>query len=275
MKCISKVRVVIPKRSSIQSWKTGGFKTENRNKSVVFALLMMALLITSTGFAAAKEATTVVKSADNPASRVVIFSAFSPEKIDIHSGENVTWINFKKPKAPVVLVSADELWEKTTLNYGKAFSFTFEKPGTYTFTLKDNPNMKGTVTVLAGESQKASSEKSVGIVTTEKVQVQPKLQSSMKDLEIKNKENVYHEEKIAIYSTTLTPNLLEIEKGDTVSWVNYKKPKGPSVLVSENGLWEKQTLNYGKAFSYTFEDSGTYTFSLEGVPEAKTTVVVK
>lgn len=275
MKCISKVRVVIPKRSSIQSWKTGGFKTENRNKSVVFALLMMALLITSTGFAAAKEATTVVKSADNPASRVVIFSAFSPEKIDIHSGENVTWINFKKPKAPVVLVSADELWEKTTLNYGKAFSFTFEKPGTYTFTLKDNPNMKGTVTVLAGESQKASSEKSVGIVTTEKVQVQPKLQSSMKDLEIKNKENVYHEEKIAIYSTTLTPNLLEIEKGDTVSWVNYKKPKGPSVLVSENGLWEKQTLNYGKAFSYTFEDSGTYIFSLEGVPEAKTTVVVK
>lgn len=275
MKCISKFRMVIPKRSSIQSWKTGGFKTENRNKSIIFALLMVALLIMSTGFAAAKEATIVVKSADTPANRIVIFSAFSPEKIDIHSGENVTWINFKKPKAPVVLLSADELWEETTLNYGKAFSFTFEKPGTYTFTLKDKPNMKGTVTVLAGESQKASSEKSVETVTAEKVQAQSKPQSSMKDLEIKNKENIYHEEKIAIYSTTLTPNLLEIEKGDTVSWVNYKKPKGPSVLVSENGLWEKQTLNYGKVFSYTFEDSGTYTFSLEGVPEAKTTVVVK
>lgn len=275
MKCISKFRMVIPKRSSIQSWKTGGFKTENRNKSIIFALLMVALLIMSTGFAAAKEATIVVKSADAPANRIVIFSAFSPEKIDIHSGENVTWINFKKPKAPVVLLSADELWEETTLNYGKAFSFTFEKPGTYTFTLKDKPNMKGTVTVLAGESQKASSEKSVETVTAEKVQAQSKPQSSMKDLEIKNKENIYHEEKIAIYSTTLTPNLLEIEKGDTVSWVNYKKPKGPSVLVSENGLWEKQTLNYGKVFSYTFEDSGTYTFSLEGVPEAKTTVVVK
>jgi|GEM_PF-957179 len=275
MKCISKFRVVIPKRSSIQSWKTGGFKTENRNKSIIFALLIVALLITSTGFAAAKEATIVVKSADTPDNRVVIFSAFSPEKIDIHSGESVTWINFKKPKAPVVLVSADELWEETTLNYGKAFSFTFENPGTYSFTLKDNPDIKGTVTVLAGESQKESSEESVGTVTTEKAQVQSKPESSMKDLEITNKENVNHKEKIAIYSTTLTPNLLEIEKGDTVSWVNYKKPKGSSVLVSEDSLWEKQTLNYGKAFSYTFEDSGTYTFSLEGVPEAKTTVVVK
>uniref|UniRef100_Q46BR6 EfeO-type cupredoxin-like domain-containing protein n=1 Tax=Methanosarcina barkeri (strain Fusaro / DSM 804) TaxID=269797 RepID=Q46BR6_METBF len=276
MKRISKFRVVIPKKSSIQSWKTGGFKTENRNKSIIFALLIVALLITSTGFAAAKEATIVVKSADTSANRVAIFSAFSPEKIEIHSGENVTWINFKKPKASVVLVSADELWEETTLNYGKAFSFTFENPGTYSFTLKDNPDIKGTVTVLAGESQKTSSEKSVGTtVTAEKAQVQSKPESSMKNLEITNKENVNHEEKIAIYSTTLTPNLLEIEKGDTVSWVNYKKPKGSSVLVSEDSLWEKQTLNYGKAFSYTFEDSGTYTFSLEGVPEAKATVVVK
>lgn len=275
MKCISKFRMVIPKRSSIQSWKTGGFKTEDRNKSIIFALLIVALLITSTGFAAAKEATIVVKSADTPDNRVVIFSAFSPEKIDIHSGESVTWINFKKPKAPVVLVSADELWEETTLNYGKAFSFTFENPGTYSFTLKDNPDIKGTVTVLAGESQKESSEKSVVAVTAEKAQIQSKPESSMKDLEVKNKENVKNKEKIAIYSTTLTPNLLEIEKGSTVSWVNYKRPKGSSVLVSENGLWEKQTINYGRAFSYTFKDSGTYTFSLEGVPEAKATVVVK
>ncbi|AKB55956.1 MULTISPECIES: cupredoxin domain-containing protein [Methanosarcina] len=274
--------MVIPKRSSIQSWKTGGFKTEDRNKSIIFALLIVALLITSTGFAAAKEATIVVKSADTPDNRVVIFSAFSPEKIDIHSGESVTWINFKKPKAPVVLVSADELWEETTLNYGKAFSFTFENPGTYSFTLKDNPDIKGTVTVLAGESQNASSENSVGTtVTAEKAQVQSNPNSSMKNLEVKNKENVENKEnvknkeKIAIYSTTLTPNLIEIEKGSTVSWVNYKRPKGSSVLVSEDGLWEKQTINYGKAFSYTFEDSGTYTFSLEGVTEAKATVVVK
>ncbi|HWQ49568.1 MAG TPA: cupredoxin domain-containing protein [Methanosarcina sp.] len=250
---------------------------KNPNKPIVFALLMAALLIMSTGFAAAKEATIVVKSSDTPANRVVIFSAFSPEKIEIHSGESVTWTNFKKPKAPVVLVSAEELWKETTLSYGKAFSFTFEKPGTYAFTLKDNPDIKGTVTVLAAESQKVSSETSEETITVEKTQVHSESKSSMKDLEKndKNEEDVHDEEKIVIYSTTFTPDLIEIEKGSTVSWVNYKRPKAPSVLVSENGLWEKQTLNYGKAFSYTFEDSGTYTFSLEGVPEAKTTVVVK
>lgn len=277
MKRISKFRMVIPKRSLIQSWKTGGFKTKDRNKPIIFALLMMALLIMSTGFAAAKEATIIVKSSDTPANRVVIFSEFSPEKIDIHSGENVTWINFKKPKAPVVLVSADELWKETTLSYGKAFSFTFEKPGTYAFTLKDNPDIKGTVTVLAAESQKVSSETYGKTIIVEKTQIHSEPESSMKDLEKndKSEENIHHEEKMAIYSTTFNPNLIEIEKGSTVSWVNYKKPKGPSVLVSENGLWEKQTLNYGKAFSYTFTDSGTYTFNLEGAPEAKATVVVK
>lgn len=277
MKHKSKFRMVIPKRSLIQSWKTGGFKTKICNKPIIFALLMVTLLVTSTGFAAAKEATIVVKSADTPANRVVIFSAFSPEKIDVHSGESVTWINFKKPKAPVVLVSADELWEETTLNYGKAFSFTFEKPGTYAFTLKDNPNIKGIVTVFAAESQEVNSKASGGTIAAEKTQVQSKTESSMNDMgkNDKNEENVHHEEKIVIYSTTFTPDLIEIEKGDTVSWVNYKKPKGPSVLQSENSLWEKQTLNYGKAFSYTFEDSGTYTFSLEGVPNAKATVIVK
>lgn len=277
MKHKSKFRMVIPKRSLIQSWKTGGFKTKICNKPIIFALLMVALLIMSTGFAAAKEGTLAVKSADTPANRVVIFSAFSPEKIEIHSGESVTWTNLKKPKAPVVLASADELWEETTLYYGKAFSFIFEKPGTYAFTLKDNPEIKGIVTVLAAESQEVSSKASGGTIAAEKPQVQSKTESSMKDMakNDKNEENAHHEEKIAIYSTTFTPGFIEIEKGSTISWVNYKKPKGPSVLLSKNGLWEKQTLNYGKAFSYTFEDSGTYTFSLEGVPEAKVTVVVK
>lgn len=277
MKQKSKCRLGILKRSLIQSWKTGGFKTIARNKPIIFALLIVSLLVMSTGFAAAKETTIVVKSADTPANRVVIFNAFSPEEIEIHSGESVTWTSFKKPKGPLVLVSADELWEETTLYYGKAFSFTFEKPGTYSFTLKDNPEIKGTVIVLAAESQKVSSKISRETTAAEKLQVQSKPESSVKVLEKtdKNKENAYREEKIAIYSTTFTPNLIEIEKGGTISWVNYKKPKGPSVIQSEDGLWEKQTLNYGKAFSYTFKDSGTYTFRLEGVPEAKATVVVK
>lgn len=238
---------------------------------------MVTILFMSTGLAAAKEATVVVKNADTPANRVVIYGTFVPETISIHAGENVTWVNFKKPKAPVVLVSADGLWEETNLYYGKAFSCTFEEPGTYTFTLKDNPDIKGTVTVLAAESQRASSETLGGTTAAEKLQIQSKTESSI--IAIKkndeNEENSHHEEKIIIYSTTFVPELIEIKKGDTISWVNFKRPKGPSVLVSEDGLWENKAINYGKIFSYTFEKTGTYTFSLESMPETKVTVIVK
>ena len=257
--------------------KTGGFKTKNCNKSIIFALLMVTILFMSTGLAAAKEATVVVKNADTPANRVVIYGTFVPETINIHTGENVTWVNFKKPKAPTVLVSAEGLWEETTLYYGKAFSYTFEEQGTYVFTLKDNPEIKGSVTVHAPELQKEDSETPSEAAIVEKPQVQPEAPSSTKDLEKndENEENSHHEEKIVIYSTTFVPELIEIKKGDTISWVNFKRPKGPSVLVSEDGLWENKSINYGKIFSYTFEKTGTYTFSLESMPETKATVIVK
>lgn len=238
---------------------------------------MVTTLFLLTGLAAAKGETLVVKSADAPVNRVAIYGAFSPEKIEIYSGENVTWINFKKPKAPVVLMSADGLWEETTLYYGKAFSYSFEKPGTYIFTLKDNPEIKGTVIVHAAESQKASSEKIIKTPAEEKTQVKPETDSSMKSVEKKDEtdEKNLDEEKVVIYSTTFVPELVEIKRGDTVSWFNFKRPKGPSVLVSEDGLWEDKSIDYGKMFSYNFEKTGTYKFSLKSTPEVKITVVVK
>lgn len=227
----------------------------------------------STNMAAAKETKLVVKSADTSANRVVIYGTFVPEKIDINVGEEVTWFNFKKPKAPIVLVSEDGLWKDTTLSYGKAFSYTFEDPGTYAFTLKDKPGIKGTVTVYTSKPQEKDSETLRETRTVENTSATTEASPALNSEKIAEK-NVKNDEKMLIYSTTFSPKTIKIEKGDTITWVNLKKPKGPSLLVSEDGLWEDTTLYYRKAFSYTFEEAGTYTFSLKDMKEAKATVIV-
>lgn len=236
---------------------------------------MVTILFMSTNIAGAKESKLVVKGTDTSYNKVVIYGTFAPEKIEINAGEEVTWFNFKKPKTPMVLVSEDELWEDTTLYYGKSFSYTFEKPGTYVFTLKDNPEIKGTVTVrTASKMQEKNSE------TPEKANIEEDIRTATEvslasNLEKSDEENVQNEEKMIIYSTTFSPETIKLEKGDTITWINLKRPKGPSVLISDDKLWEDTTLYYGKAFSYTFEKAGTYTFSLEGMPDAKATVTVK
>jgi plastocyanin len=270
----TKCKVVFRKSSELKTVKPGGFKTKNYNKTIIFALLMVTILFMSTNLAGAKESKLVVKSADTSSNKIVIYGTFAPETIEINAGEEVTWFNFKKPKTPMVLVSEDELWEDTILYYGKAFSYTFEKPGTYVFTLKDNPEIKGTVTVnAASEPQEKDSETPVETRAVEKNKATTETSSSLNS-GASDEENVQNEEKMLIYSTTFSPETIEIEKGDTLTWVNLKRPKGPSVLVSDDGLWEDTTLYYGKAFSYTFEKAGTYTFSLEGMPEVKATVTV-
>lgn len=271
--------MVFPERSWLKSCENGGFKTKKHNKTIIFALLIVTILLMSTGMATAKETKLVVRSADTSANKVVIYGTFAPETIEINAGEEVTWFNFKKPKTPMVLVSEEGLWEETTLYYGKAFSYTFEEPGTYVLTLKDNPEIKGTVKVSASELQEEDSETPGETTTVENPQVATEASSASNsgksDEKNSDEKNIRNEEKMLIYSTVFSPETIEIEKGDTITWVNLKRPKGASVLVSDDGLWEDATLYYGKAFSYTFEEAGTYTFSLDATPEAKATIIVK
>ncbi len=60
------------------------------------------------------------------------------------------------------------------------------------------------------------------------------------------------------------PSTLEINKSETVVWRNSQDPKRRLTLVSEDGLWEDTNLGYGQIFIYTFNESGTYNFSVLG-----------
>lgn len=61
------------------------------------------------------------------------------------------------------------------------------------------------------------------------------------------------------------PATLEINKSDTVVWRNSQQnPARIFTLVSEDGLWENTNLVYGRTLIYTFNESGTYNYSVLG-----------
>lgn len=69
------------------------------------------------------------------------------------------------------------------------------------------------------------------------------------------------------------PSELEINTGDLVVWRNYEDIL--FILTSEEGLFEDQRLGYGNTFDYTFNETGSYNFSVKGYPNMKMTITVK
>lgn len=57
----------------------------------------------------------------------------------------------------------------------------------------------------------------------------------------------------------------EINVGDTIQWRNFEDTRQARYLVNENGIWEEeQYLPYMRSVSYTFNETGAYTFYLKG-----------
>jgi len=67
------------------------------------------------------------------------------------------------------------------------------------------------------------------------------------------------------YYNVSRPSELDIKAGDTVSWWSGKR-QGTFVLVSEDGLFSDQKLNYSVPYSYTFTTPGTYLFTVKDSP---------
>lgn len=69
------------------------------------------------------------------------------------------------------------------------------------------------------------------------------------------------------------PSELEINTGDLVVWRNFEDVL--FTLKSEEGLFNDQRLGYGNAFNYTFNEKGSYNFSVSGYPKMQMTITVK
>ncbi len=72
---------------------------------------------------------------------------FVPSKLDIKTGDIVSWWSDKRQKPDYVLVSKERLFPDKALDYSVPYNYTFSSPGSYLFTVKDIPEMNVTVTV--------------------------------------------------------------------------------------------------------------------------------
>lgn len=72
----------------------------------------------------------------------------------------------------------------------------------------------------------------------------------------------------------MIPSSLEINTGDTVVWRNYQE-SGVLILTSREHLFEDQRLAYGNTLEYTFNEPGSYNFSVKGYPKMQMTITVK
>lgn len=68
---------------------------------------------------------------------------------------------------------------------------------------------------------------------------------------------------------------LDIKEGEKVAWLNYQdNPRRTFTLVSEQGLFDNQNLVYKRSFVYTFNETGTYNFTVIGQPKMNVSVTV-
>jgi len=72
--------------------------------------------------------------------------AFSPQDLTIAAGTTVEWVN--RDDIPHVVVSDDrKTFKSKVLDTDEKFSYTFTKPGTYTYFCSIHPKMTGKVIV--------------------------------------------------------------------------------------------------------------------------------
>lgn len=75
--------------------------------------------------------------------------AFDPPALTVKAGTVVTWMNHDSaPHAIVSDTGLPETFSSDTLSTGLSYSFTFTRPGTYTYHCSIHPSMTGTVTVV-------------------------------------------------------------------------------------------------------------------------------
>ena len=77
--------------------------------------------------------------------------AFAPANIVVDVGTTVTWTNYDPLAHTVTSDEGDEL-DSPLFGEGETFSYTFDTPGEYAYHCTPHPDMRGLVTVRAGDS---------------------------------------------------------------------------------------------------------------------------
>jgi plastocyanin len=71
--------------------------------------------------------------------------SFGPQALTVQAGTTVNWTN--RDDIPHTVVSPDKVFKSKVLDTDEKFSFTFDKPGEYSYFCSIHPKMTGKVVV--------------------------------------------------------------------------------------------------------------------------------
>ncbi len=117
-----------------------------------FTAARAALAAEEAKMTAAEAATTPAPTARPVANAVPVTIknfAFTPLTVTIPAGTTITWTN--RDAIAHTATADDKTFDSGNLNPGQSFSFTFDKPGTYSYICTYHPFMKGTI-IVTGEA---------------------------------------------------------------------------------------------------------------------------
>jgi len=106
-----------------------------------FAALAIVILMV-----AGRSTTFGVAVEDKPTAQVKIDNfVFSPNPLTVPAGSTIRWTN--QDDIPHNVVSDDKSFKSKVLDTDETFTYTFTKPGTYTYFCSIHPKMTGKVVV--------------------------------------------------------------------------------------------------------------------------------
>lgn len=113
----------------------------------VFYLTMIAIVLGA--ILEARQATFSALSSRNAEAEAIEIKienfSFTPATLTVPVATSVTWTN--RDDIPHNVVTDDKSIKSKTLDRDEKFTFTFTKPGTYTYFCSIHPKMKGSVVV--------------------------------------------------------------------------------------------------------------------------------
>jgi plastocyanin len=114
----------------------------------VCSFVLMAIGIAAVAFMGSGRRSLVASAGQPPASNTEVkidnFS-FGPATVTVAAGTTVTWTN--RDDIPHTVVSDDKVFKSKVMDTDEKFSFTFAKPGTYSYFCSVHPKMTGKVVV--------------------------------------------------------------------------------------------------------------------------------
>jgi len=115
-------------------------------KGTIFRLGLAGLVIVAIMMVGRASSSGATAAEEKPATEIKIDNfSFSPNTVTVPVGSTVRWTNHDD--VPHNVVNDDKSFKSKTMDTDENFSYTFTKPGTYTYFCSIHPKMTGKVVV--------------------------------------------------------------------------------------------------------------------------------